>query len=372
MAIEVYDDNGPQTTDNGGDVYSEQDPQVTVHEADGTTASDGTTGGATASTNVSKSNEATATTAPDAPEGATDRQEGEQERQAKNKRQIDDAVMGYDAQISMLDAEAVRLKPETDEQRRKRERREKSKRIIAAVGDGLSALGNLYFTSQYAPNMYNGGLQRATDARIERAKKEREDNNERYLQFSLRSGALKNDRARTVRDLEAQQEARRIAQQKHQWAEQEHKWKEALQPEVRRELSGKATKAEQEAEVARWKAKYAPELEQARVATEVAHAGAYDAQAANSHASARAHNRSNPMEFSAWDEDGREHKFSTQKAADDFAKAHGTWQEADETETTEHGRYDQNGNYVTGKISTKTKKRGYRARPSQGKMPGVE
>lgn len=193
MAIEVYDDNGPQTTDNGGDVYSEQDPQVTVHEADGTTASDGTTGGATASTNVSKSNEATATTAPDAPEGATDRQEGEQERQAKNKRQIDDAVMGYDAQISMLDAEAVRLKPETDEQRRKRERREKSKRIIAAVGDGLSALGNLYFTSQYAPNMYNGGLQRATDARIERAKKEREDNNERYLQFSLRSGA------RTVR-----------------------------------------------------------------------------------------------------------------------------------------------------------------------------
>lgn len=44
--------------------------------------------------------------------------------------------------------------PETDEQRKKRERREKSKKIIAAVTDGVRALSNLYFTTQYAPNMY--------------------------------------------------------------------------------------------------------------------------------------------------------------------------------------------------------------------------
>lgn len=46
-------------------------------------------------------------------------------------------------------------KPETAEERAKREKREKSEAAIAAVGDTISALSNLYFTSQYAPNAYD-------------------------------------------------------------------------------------------------------------------------------------------------------------------------------------------------------------------------
>ena len=45
------------------------------------------------------------------------------------------------------------LTPEELERERKKERREKT---FAAISDGISALSNLYFTTQYAPNMYSG------------------------------------------------------------------------------------------------------------------------------------------------------------------------------------------------------------------------
>ena len=46
-----------------------------------------------------------------------------------------------------------RLSAEQLDAERKREKREK---LFASIGDGLSALSNLYFTSKYAPNMYDG------------------------------------------------------------------------------------------------------------------------------------------------------------------------------------------------------------------------
>ena len=138
-------------------------------------------------------------------------------------------------------------------------------------------------------------MQRSTYARIELAKKEREDNNERYLQYSLRLGALKNDRARTVRDLEAQHEAQRMEQQRQQWAEQEHKWKEALQRDMQREQAGRATLVEKRAETAGIEAEYAPEYLQEQINTERQKGQSYRAKATESYASAGAHNRSNPL-----------------------------------------------------------------------------
>ncbi len=130
-----------------------------------------------------------------------------------------DATAGTDRQIKTIqdwmDAEGNR--PETEEERKKRERREKSKRIIAAVSDGISALSNLYFTSQYAPDMYNhekGSMTNAVDARLERLKAEREKNADKYLQFSLKLGDLENERAKTLRELEAQQERQKLAREK--------------------------------------------------------------------------------------------------------------------------------------------------------------
>lgn len=204
-----------------------------------------------------------------------------------------DATAGTDSQIKTIqdwmDAEGNR--PETEEERKKRERRERSKRIIAAVSDGISALSNLYFTSQYAPNMYNhekGSMSNAVDARLERLKAEREKNADKYLQFSLKLGDLENERAKTLRELEAQQERQKLAREKAEREAEAHGWAAAQQPDKQREQAGKANKAEQEAITAKAVAEYAPEMQRKKGAVEDARAASYRASAGASSASAEA------------------------------------------------------------------------------------
>lgn len=255
-----------------------------------------------------------------------------------------DAVMGYDQQIAALQEAANKTKPETEEERKKRERREKSKKIIAAVGDGLMALSNLYFTTRGAPNMYDHktmSQQTPLQAQLDKLKAEREANADKYLQYSIKIGDLQNDRAKTLREMEAEQERRKLAREKAQREQEEHGWLAALQPDKQREQAGKATKAEQEAVTAKAEADNAPDLYKAKVDTEKARGEAQRASATASRASARdhdasarAHDRSNNDEFSAWDENGREHKFRTAAAAEAFAKQHGTFEETDVTSTS--------------------------------------
>ncbi|MDE6467886.1 MAG: hypothetical protein K2L28_03200, partial [Muribaculaceae bacterium] len=162
-----------------------------------------------------------------------------------------DATAGFDRQIrtvqDFLDSEENQ--PESEEKRRERERKEKSKRIIAAVSDGLSALGNLYFTSQYAPNMYNHekGMATAVGKRLDEQKAERERKRDQYMNFSLKLGDLENQRAATLRELEAQQERQKLAREKAVREAEAHGWAAALQSDKQREQAGRANKAEQEA-----------------------------------------------------------------------------------------------------------------------------
>ena len=275
-----------------------------------------------------------------------------------------EAVAGSDRQIKTIQdwMDAEENRPETAEQRNKRERREKSKRVIAAVSDGLSALSNLYFTSQYAPNMYNheGSMTKAVDERIERAKAEREQKRDQYMNFALKLGDIENDRAKTLRELEAQHERQKLAREKAQREAEQHNWLALLQGDKHLEQAGKANKAEQDAIAAKAVADAAPELQQAKVDTEKARKASFEASAANSRASASAHSRSNREEFSAWDERGKEHKFRTKEAADAFAKQHGTYKEEDEMTTTETKRTPTS----QPQTRTTTKKGGYAGKPS--------
>ena len=280
-----------------------------------------------------------------------------------------EAVAGSDRQIKTIQdwMDAEENRPETAEQRKKRERREKSKKIIAAVSDGISALSNLYFTSQYAPNMYNhdkGSMTNAVDERIERAKAEREKKRDQYMNFALKLGDIENDRAKTLRELEAQHERQKLAREKAQREAEQHNWLAALQPDKQREQAGKANKAEQDAITAQAEAENAPALQAAKLDTEKARASAQRASAANSHASASAHNRSNVSEFSAWDEHGKEHKFRTKEAAEAYAKQHGTWKEEDETETTTTETKRSPNAQPQTRTATKTKKGGHAGKPS--------
>lgn len=302
----------------------------------------------------------------EAPAASTDTEHQTPALSPEQQQRVD-ATAGTDRQIKTIQdwMDSEENRPETPEQRKKRERREKSKRIIAAVSDGISALSNLFFTTQYAPNMYNhekGSMTTAVGKRLDQLKAERENKRDQYLNFSLKLGDLENQRAATLRELEAQQERQKLAREKAQREAEAHGWLAALQPDKQREQKGKADRAEQEAIVAQAEAEAAPEMQRAKLATEKARRGSYDASAANSRASAAAHNRSNVSEFSAWDEHGHEHKFRTKDAAEAYAKQHGTWKEEDVTETTDTSR--TTGSRTTTSKSTKTKKGGHAGKPS--------
>ena len=244
-----------------------------------------TTGGASSAT----------TTTPPSAESPTTSTDTEHHTPALSPEQQQhvDATAGTDRQIKTIQdwMDAEENRPETPEERKKRERREKSKRIIAAVSDGISALSNLYFTSQYAPDMYNhekGSMTNAVDARLERLKAEREKNADKYLQFSLKLGDLENERAKTLRELEAQQERQKLAREKAQREAEAHGWAAVLQPDKQREQAGKANRAEQEAITAKAVADYAPEMQRKKGAVEDAKAASYRASAGASSASAEA------------------------------------------------------------------------------------
>lgn len=58
--------------------------------------------------------------------------------------------------------EAMPYRPLTPEQIEARRRRDRATRTISAIGDGLSVLSNLFFTTQYAPNVEQKNLQLST------------------------------------------------------------------------------------------------------------------------------------------------------------------------------------------------------------------
>lgn len=276
-----------------------------------------------------------------------------------------DAVMGYDQQIAALQEAANKTKPETEEERKKRERREKSKKIIAAVGDGLMALSNLYFTTRGAPNMYDHktmSQQTPLQAQLDKLKAEREANADKYLQYSLKIGDLQNDRAKTLREMEAEQERRKLAREKAQREQEEHGWLAALQPDKQREQAGKASKAEQEAVTAKAEADNAPDLYKEKVNTEknrgkaaAASAEASHASAVNSYASANEHNTNARGRFQWWDEDGNMHYAKTQEEAVTKARQHGTLDSVTE-DTTSSTDSDvvHRGKVTGGKKNSKT------------------
>lgn len=314
----------------------------------------------------------TPTTPPpaDSPAASTDTEHQTPALSPEQQQRVD-ATAGTDRQIKTIQdwMDSEENRPETPEQRKKRERREKSKRIIAAVSDGISALSNLFFTTQYAPNMYNhekGSMTTAVGKRLEQLKAEREKNADKYLQFSLKLGDLQNERAKTLRELEAQQERQKLAREKAQREADLHPLIMAIKGEQQK-------KAEQEAISAKYEADNKPtsleldnEYKRAGVRQRDAAAGASRASAANSYASARAHDRSNLKEFTAWDEQGNPHSFKTEAAANAFAKQHGTYKETEETETTDTSR--TSGSRTTKSTSTKKKKTGHAAKPDPTDM----
>lgn len=81
-------------------------------------------------------------------------------------------------------------KEPTKEELEKERKKEKRERLFAAIGDGISALSNLFFTTQYAPNMYDPNKETNSE-KVENywtnLRKEREANRRRYVEGYLKA-----------------------------------------------------------------------------------------------------------------------------------------------------------------------------------------
>lgn len=109
-------------------------------------------------------------------------------------------------------------KPETAEERAKREKREKSEAAIAAVGDTISALSNLWFTSQYAPNAYDPskGMSATTKARWDKLRQEREARRREYADGYIRALAMDEAKNREDRNWRHTIEREKIADERYE------------------------------------------------------------------------------------------------------------------------------------------------------------
>lgn len=293
--------------------------------------------------------------------------------------------MGYAKQIATLNELAKRNKPETDEERKRREKRERSSKIIAGVTDGIRALSNLYFTTKYSPNAYDHRRDSAItplQEKLEALRRERKEAGDRYYNYVLQAGALENERDRMQQADKERQQRMNIANEEHQWEKDLHAGRVA-------KVNSDAAAAGYKAQTEGVKAYYAPIQQQADLklkgAKENTERGKQNVQhsqvvlnrakTGEAHARAGAAGRSNAKEYRAWDRNGRERWFSDEKSALSFARQEGTAGSVKVSTTTSSDKTDP----ITGKkvsdSKTATKQVAYPAKPqpkplqSQGKKP---
>lgn len=184
-------------------------------------------------------------------------------------------------------------KPETAEERAKREKREKREAVLAAVGDGISALSNLFFTTQYAPNAYDPskGMSAKARERWDRLRLEREANRRAYSDGYLRALAMDEAGDREERNWRHTLERERIADERYEIKAAQDKAMADLNEQLRRH---QITAAEHKAEQERIVAQFAEETEKlkqenlrAGVRQKDAAAGASKASASASYSRAR-------------------------------------------------------------------------------------
>ena len=184
-------------------------------------------------------------------------------------------------------------KPETAEERAKREKREKREAVLAAVGDGISALSNLFFTTQYAPNAYDPtkGMSAKARERWDRLRLEREANRRAYSDGYLRALAMEEAGDREERNWRHTLERERIADERYEIKAAQDKAMADLNEQLRRH---QITAAEHKAEQERIAAQFAEESEKlkqenlrAGVRQKDAAAGASKASASASYSRAR-------------------------------------------------------------------------------------
>lgn len=271
-----------------------------------------------------------------------------QQQEAEKKRQLD-----YEAMQRLMDEEIKRREPENEKEREQREKREKRRLLWASIGDGISALANLHFTTQDAPHAYNDkdGMLQRHQALLDRMQKERKENRDKYLEYVLKRAQLSDNEARRQDEDQARKQNAIMTAQRMKMQEEEHAWQRDLAGAkiAGAEADAQNKKAIADAQAAVQQAK--KDLLDAKTDTErtaakrnlaAAYKAYRDAQS-NSIKAAKTKDESRG-EFIAYDKNGNKHYFSSAAAQERFSREQGTWVDdyVNVTSTTKGQNIDQN------------------------------
>lgn len=116
----------------------------------------------------------------------------------------------------------AKLAPQTsDEEKRKQMRRERRKAIVSALGDGLSALSNLYFTTKGAPDQgLKPGMTDAAKKRMDDLRAQWQKEKDKYQDLMLKGLEMDREQGNWLKSYELQKNADKRAE-----AEEERKAK---------------------------------------------------------------------------------------------------------------------------------------------------
>ncbi len=268
---------------------------------------------------------------------------------------VEEPVSNYDQVYKILEQQIANNPIETPEQRKKRERNEKWEGIISGIGDAVSAVSNLYFTSHYAPNMYDhrSSLSDKAKARWDKAKAERDATINQHLNYAIKLGQLKDADRNWRRQLE--QDKIKAAQRAHDnaIADAQEKRASQLHDLVMQLRNNQINGAKAEAKKKEIEAQYAEELNKAKVAREQTAAGANQARA-NYYNNGGSGGKQG--EYPWYDKDGKLHYARDYGAMRQNAIMHGTWVEEEDKSTVENSTSFDKGK--KSETNTTTKKKG--------------
>lgn len=257
-------------------------------------------------------------------------------------------------------------KPPTPEELEKERKKQKREAIFAAIGEGISAMSNLYFTTQYAPNAFDPskGMAATTKARFDQLKKEREDNQRQYMEGFMRAMRWDAEDARDERNWNHTIEREKVTDHYKEAADARAQAKadrDAAMAQLRMDLmQGKINQQEAAAEAKQIEADYAEAYWQSRI-----NKNNYRRPIGSG---SRGGGGKAP-EYPWYDRDGNLHYASSYEAMRQNALNHGTWSEATQQSTTEREQKDRRGKTKGTTSSTTTKPaKGHSTKP-EGKKP---
>lgn len=291
----------------------------------------------------------------------------------------------------MLD-KLSQYKPQTPEEIEEEKRREARQKRFASIGDGISALANMYFTSKGAPSMYDGRNSQTerVSNRWDKLRQEREAQKNEYMNAAIRAQAMDEEYADKERNWQRQLgidkiNADKIAEDQRRKDKIAEAQQQKYEAEKQKNVELANLYAEKADAVAIGNDHLADKI-QAQINLLKAQKSKQDAEADRAHrqgtaawVSGRGGGSSGGRrgvakkgnEYQAWDENGNEMRFNSAKAAEQYARQHGTWVEPTYETTSTSATPDVRAPGGVRRVTTKTQHRGkgYAARPKPKPAP---